>query len=109
MLKVLLVIIGITFSYNANAGSLYGAMSKSCGYFLQNQNKDRLYFLGLTQGYLTAVNQIFDILSPNIDIFNGDVQGYYEWIKNYCKEHPIDTFAIAVFNLYLDVHHKYDK
>ena len=90
---------------NGSFGIL-GSGTQSCGNYVETPTSSThdLAYVAWTVGYLTAYNRsepdTYNILGSS------DLDGAMVWLKNYCKEHPLERFVSAVHYLTIELHPK---
>jgi hypothetical protein len=113
LVALVLALVAPTFGSGAaddrGQSHLRGIGSSSCGTFVNAVNKsgpyaedDRHGMMSWALGYLTHYN----LVTPNVyDIMSGrDAAAIQLWLFNYCQQHPLDQFAIAVDALIIELY-----
>ena len=104
-LSVGLVLAGMLLAAEADAGSLWGAGTASCGRWVtdrRNAPSTALFEFSWVQGYITGLNSGM----PSSYTNNGqvgaqlDINAAEVWLDNYCQAHPLDHLADAADQLY---------
>jgi hypothetical protein len=90
----------------------YGEGTVSCGTYVQAAERQRisgssvryLQFTGFTNGYLTALNWMASAVGVQDGTYKNimqgtDLEGQMLWLENYCRQHPLSDFGVAVSEL----------
>jgi hypothetical protein len=108
MIRITLLVLSILLvgasGASAQLVTVLGFGNKSCGSWTEARrahNSTADIFEGWVAGYLSGSNSII-ASSPalGIDILKeasaqGDAQGLWAWIDNYCQAHPLNSTATA--------------
>ncbi|MHA7061881.1 hypothetical protein [Azospirillum argentinense] len=102
-------------------GSYYafGPGAESCGTFLSareaevsvrkaqgrgEENGFATARYGHYLGYVSGWNTMVNVTTPGVEnLFQGtDIGGVMVWLENYCRQHPLDQFAMALSALWTE-------
>ena len=61
-------------------------------------NDHSAWLMGYLTGYNARTSDTYDIMG------NKDLQSLLLWLENYCKQHPLDSFAVAVNFLIIELY-----
>ena len=76
----------------------YGYGADSCGTFLEARGtKTDTSYIPWVTGYLTAVDTTYPITYGILG--SSDIDRAMLWLDDYCDQHPLRQFAIAVYTL----------
>ena len=81
----------------------YGYGADSCDSFLEaRRTKTDTNYISWVTGYLTAVDTTYPITYGILG--SSDLDRAMVWLENYCAQHPLRQFAIAVYTLVDDLY-----
>jgi len=84
---------------------IVGVGAYSCGKVVVNIKDDQsnaLYSFAWVQGFLSGLN-IKYLLKPESSTDLSDHDALRLWMENYCKENPLDDYAVAAGNLWTEL------
>jgi hypothetical protein len=101
-LALAILIVGASETRAEKMVTVLGLGNKSCGSWIEARRANNVtsdIFEGWIAGFLSGSNSIaahtagIDILSEAST--QGDAQGLWAWIDNYCRAHPLNSIAAA--------------
>ena len=87
---------------------MVGRGGAACSFFLQESSSNHTWgfvYYSWAEGYMSAINVRNTNSNSDINLSVASLQGpqQLEFLKDYCKKNPDQTFAIAVMNLYSEL------
>lgn len=78
-----------------------GSKAGSCGEYVRDETDYQRWYEHWLMGYISGKNSG---APGSADFSNGTAaQGLIQWIQNYCKENPLDSFGTAIEMLLIEL------